>query len=139
MSPVVLDLPRFPDGRGVLTVLDYGSLPFVPRRSFWIEGASEGTTRGAHAHREQFQALVCVAGALRVSCQWFEAAGVRQSLTVDLTNSGRVVIIPPWVWSDQVVLAAGSRYVVFASGPYNRAEYLDIEKDWLLEAEAAWK
>src|SRR5206468_1316023 len=54
------------DLRGSVSVAEFADLPFVPQRAFTVYGVPSESVRGAHAHRECAQLLVCVAGS--VSC-----------------------------------------------------------------------
>src|SRR5689334_10376370 len=57
---VVHELPLVQDLRGNLTVGEVpGDIPFTPKRYFLVLDVPTGETRGAHAHRECAQFLVC--------------------------------------------------------------------------------
>src|SRR5207248_515580 len=54
------------DLRGSLVAAEFTGLPFTPRRLFTVYDVPSESVRGAHAHRECAQFLVCLAG--EVSC-----------------------------------------------------------------------
>ena len=125
MAWSVVDLPTHGDHRGLLTVVNAAGLPVAFTRVFWCHGVPPGVLRGLHAHREQHQGLVCLHGA--VDCHLDD--GTSQGI-VRLDSPQRLLHIPPMTWGGQVVVDPGSLYLVFASGPYDRAEYLDTREAW---------
>ncbi len=125
MSWSVIDLPTHGDARGLLTVINEAGLPFTFRRVFWCHGVPPDVLRGAHAHRQQHQGIVCLHGA--IDCHVDD--GTAQSV-VRLDTPAKLLHIPPLIWGGQVVVVPGSVYLVFASGPYDRAEYLDSLAAW---------
>ncbi len=115
------------DPRGNLSVLTgLADLPFQFARLFWIHGVAAGTTRGAHAHRVQHQAIICMSGAIDVLVDDGHAPR-----TVRLDRCDMVLHLPPLVWAEQTVLVEGTVYAVLASGPYEPAEYLLDRHAWV--------
>lgn len=97
-----------------------GTLPFVPRRFFALYGIPAGEARGTHAHRECEQFLVCLRGSV--------------TALVDDGTSNRTVILdrpdlglymPPLIWGTQSEYSDDALLLVFASEPYDAADYIE--------------
>lgn len=121
----ILTPPTHTDPRGSLTAIDEHEFPFVPKRVYWIHDVPAGTVRGAHAHREQHQILICLSGRLCVPLD----DGTRQE-TVILDSPRQALHIEPMVWSHQQALDAGTRWVFIASGKLDPTEYVRTVEDW---------
>ena len=122
----VVDLPTFGDERGKLTFAEQlRHVPFEVRRAFWIHGVPEGAERGAHAHKACHQFLVCLAGSVEVELQ--DGTGVR-AVRLDRASVG--LHIPPMIWASQS-FGADSVLLVFASDPYDEADYHRDHAIWL--------
>src|SRR5688572_20420655 len=64
---VIHELPKITDRRGNLTFVEGGRhVPFDISRVFYLYDVPTAEGRGAHAHREQHQFLVCLAGSFDV-------------------------------------------------------------------------
>lgn len=106
--------------RGHLTVGNFGlEIPFIPQRYFITFGVPEEENRGQHAHRECWQFLLCVHGSCRVMVDDGEH---RQKHLLDRPTLG--VLVPPMVWASEYSHSVGSRLMVFASHPYDAADYI---------------
>ena len=112
-----IELPRFPDDRGVLTVLQ-NKLPFEIRRVFWISDA-DGLVRGGHRHRKTRQCLIAMAGTVTVHMD----NGIVTEEVI-LENSACGLIVEPTDWHT-MAFGTGATLLVFASEPYDRADYID--------------
>jgi dTDP-4-dehydrorhamnose 3,5-epimerase-like enzyme len=117
VKPFALDVHV--DERGQLYSLEFSSLPFQPRRLFFVEGASPGEKRGGHAHRNAHQVFVCLMGSVTVAVH---DRGSEQDFTLD--RPGMALYIPPRVWSEQTYVDAGSRLLVLSSEPFDSTEYV---------------
>lgn len=115
-----LAFQRIPDARGTLCVVEGGrDVPFPIERVFYVYGVPESADRGAHAHRSLQQVLVCVAGSMDLVLD-----DGRSQRTVRVSDPAHGVYIPPMVWAAQTNLQPGTVYMVFASAPYDEADYL---------------
>jgi UDP-2-acetamido-3-amino-2,3-dideoxy-glucuronate N-acetyltransferase len=108
------------DLRGKLAVAQYGSeLPFMPRRCFVVYDVPGKHVRGAHAHRECEQFLMCVKGSLAVVVD----DGIRrEEIHLDRPDTG--VYVPPLVWAGQYKYSADAVLLVLASHDYDSADYI---------------
>lgn len=110
---------RFEDPNGVLCVYESGrQVPFDIRRVFTVS-ASSGDTRGDHAHRQCTQLLVCVSGAIRVSCDDGNTVSVHC-----LDNMGKGLLIPPGIWARQEYLVEGAVLMVLCDRGYEAEDYI---------------
>lgn len=122
----LIKLPVFPDSRGTLSVVQYPDhLPFLPVRVFYISRVSSESTRGEHAHHECHQAIVCISGTLTVTVE--DGAGKRSYRLDDPTN---LLYIPPGVWASQHGYLPETISSVFASNPYDPADYIRDYNEW---------
>lgn len=120
---------RIEDPRGDLIAREVGAgLPFTPQRSFVIVGSRPDEVRGEHAHRKCEQLLVCVEGSL--VCMVDD--GVRhQDVLLDNPQIG--LYIPPMIWATQYRYTEGAILLVFASDPYDPADYIHDYEAFLSE------
>jgi len=115
----VLDLPSHADARGVLVAMER-ALPFEVRRVFWISGA-DGQVRGGHRHHVNRLALVAVTGRVDI----FMNDGRKREVVV-LDRPSRCLLVEPDDWHT-MTFGPGSSLLVFASEPYDVADYIDEE------------
>jgi dTDP-4-dehydrorhamnose 3,5-epimerase-like enzyme len=113
----LLPLGRFDEPRGSLCVAE--DLGFEIKRAYWIFDLPEGAVRANHAHREQYEVLVAARGSFTVHCD--DGRG-RVSWTLDSPDAG--LLIPPMVFHDLDGFSPDAMCLVFASGPYEDAEYV---------------
>jgi acetyltransferase-like isoleucine patch superfamily enzyme len=108
------------DLRGSLVAVELdGDLPFVPRRVFAVFGVPSTEVRGAHAHRACEQFLVCVAGSVR--CILDDGVTRRDHLLADPRHG---LHIPAMTWGTQYAYSRDAVLLVFASLPYDDADYI---------------
>lgn len=124
-------LPRFDDPRGTIVVNQApDQLPFVPTRIFQVFDVPEGEMRGDHAHRRCHQLIMALTGSVVVVVD-----DGRQRWSVRLDEPHLGLHVPPMTWSIQKDFAPGSRVLVLASEPYDRAEYLDDYAEFTAEVD----
>jgi len=108
------------DLRGSLTVIEFdNSLPFIPRRLFYISNVPNEKVRGEHAHICCQQLLVMGSGACTVSLD----DGENQQVC-HLRSIGDSVYIPPMVWAAQYSFTKDALMLVLASDHYDEADYI---------------
>jgi len=113
--------------RGGLSVVEFGGgLPFCPARCFWTYGGRSGGIRGAHAHRECAQFIVCVSGSCLLEV---EDGTQRAEYRLDCPSAG--VLIPPMVWATQRLLVPETVLMVFASHGYDPGDYIRSRDEYL--------
>jgi len=116
----LIPAPTIHDMRGNLIARETGKgLPFPPTRCFTVFDVPSKEVRGAHAHRECEQFLVCLKGSAAVVCDDGER---RQEFA--LTSPELGLYLPPMVWGIQYKYSADAVLLVFASHPYDAADYI---------------
>lgn len=115
----IIELPKITDPRGNLTFIEGGNhVPFEIKRVFYLYDVPTGEDRGAHAHKELQQFLVCLAGSFDVSID----DGISRK-TVHLNRPWKGLHIPPMIWASEVNFDPGSVCLVLASAPYLESDY----------------
>ena len=113
-------IPTFQDLRGSLSVVDFQKhLPFIPQRVFFVYDVPSKDVRGEHAHRECHQFLVCVKGACSVVT---DDGKTRSEWRLEQPTQG--LHVPPLVWAVEYKYSADAVLLVFASLPYEAADYV---------------
>ena len=116
----LVSLPRYQDLRGELIVSEFDEvLPFAPKRAFFVRGVPGEHVRGEHAHRACDQFLLAIAGSLNVLMDNGEAT---KEVVLDSPEIG--LYLPAKVWSVQYKFSKDAVLAVFASLPYESADYI---------------
>ena len=125
----VIDLPRITDPRGDLTFIEENRhIPFAIKRVFYLYDVPTGEDRGAHAHKQLHQFLICLSGSFDV-----ELDDGMNKTTVHLNRPWKGLHIPPMIWAAEVNFDPGSICLALASDFYNEADYYR-EYDEFLQA-----
>ena len=128
----LLQFPRIGDERGNLTFIEAERhVPFEVKRVFYLYGVPLGQSRGAHAHRELHQVMICLAGSFDVIVR----DGIKEQ-RYSLTDPSFGLYVPPMVWDLEVNFSAGAVCMVLASDYYDEADYY---RDWNEYLEAVGK
>jgi acetyltransferase-like isoleucine patch superfamily enzyme/dTDP-4-dehydrorhamnose 3,5-epimerase-like enzyme len=116
----IASIPVVADARGSLSYAQLGDqLPFVPRRYFLLFGVPAGAIRGAHAHRDLQQFIVCVHG----SCRVILDDGVHRD-ELRLESPERGLYVPPLLWTTVVPDSRDTSVIVLASAEYDPEDYI---------------
>lgn len=108
------------DLRGSLSALELTrDLPFTPARFFAVYGVPSRDVRGAHAHRACEQVLIALSGA--VTCLVDDGAH-REEVRLDRPDVA--LHMPALVWGSQFHYTPDAVLGVFASLPYDAADYV---------------
>jgi acetyltransferase-like isoleucine patch superfamily enzyme len=121
VNGVYLDRVRqVADSRGNLLPLELEEhLPFRPQRIFFVYDVPGQDIRGEHAHKVLQQFLLCIRGSVRCVVDDGEN---RDEYLLNSPELG--LYIPPMVWGVQYGYSADAVLVVFASHPYDAADYI---------------
>ena len=115
----IIDLPKIVDPRGNLTFLEgERHVPFDIKRIFYLYDIPTGESRGAHAHKELHQFLICLSGSFDVALDDGENKKI-----VHLNRPWQGLHIPPMVWAAELNFDAGSVCLVLASMAFNESDY----------------
>ena len=119
-DPRLHQLPKVVDIRGSLTVGEFErSIPFLAKRYFMVFDVPSVETRGAHAHRECHQFLICVSGKVSVVA---DDGRTRREFLLDRPDIG--LYLPPLTWGIQYKYSEDAVLLVFASHYYDNADYI---------------
>ena len=115
------------DMRGNLSVSEFPQdIPFDPKRYFLIFDVPNQEVRGSHSHKKCEQFLICVKGSVNVMV---DDGAARSEVVLDSPDLG--VYIPPLVWGTQYRYSEDAVLLVFASHPYDDADYIRSYQEFL--------
>lgn len=118
---------RFRDIRGEISVGDFlKDVPFEPKRYFVVFNVPSEKTRGEHAHFKCQQFLICVKGSCAVVV---DDGDSRCEVLLDTPEKG--IYLPPLIWGIQYKYSADAVLLVFASEPYDAADYIRNYSEFL--------
>lgn len=122
-------LTRAVDLRGSLVAAELArDVPFEAQRFFVVYDVPSVEARGAHAHRECEQFLVCLRGSVRAIVD----DGVnREEFVLDSPDLG--LYMPAMTWGTQYQYSADAVLLVLASRAYDDADYIRDYGDFLSE------
>lgn len=105
---------------GTLVPLElYSSLPFIPRRVFYVYDVPAGSIRGKHAHFLTEQILICLNGQVDVTC---DDGNLKKTYSLDSPNKG--LYIPSLVWDECFYVLQNSVLLVLSSTSYSPNDYI---------------
>lgn len=123
----LITLPKVSDPRGNITFVEGGQhIPFEIKRVFYIYDVPTGANRGAHAHKELHEFLVCLSGSFDVAID----DGVNKSI-IHLNRPWQGLYVPPMIWAAEVNFDPGTVCLVMASIPYDANDYYRDYDDFL--------
>ena len=116
----LIDLPHYEDERGSLSFIQsHDQIPFRLERAYYLYGMPEGAERGAHAHKELEQLIVAMNGSFAVTLD-----DGTTSNTVTLNSPATGLYVAPMMWRTLARFSADAVCCVFASLPYDEADYI---------------
>lgn len=131
-TSALVQLRKATDMRGSLVAAELGSdLPFVPQRFFIVYDVPSRDVRGEHAHRQCEQFLVCVKGAVRAI---MDDGTTRDEFLLDSPDVG--LHMPAMMWGTQYAYSPDAVLAVFASLPYDSADYIRTYAEFKSEVAA---
>lgn len=116
----IINLPKINDPRGNLTFLEgENHISFEIKRVFYLYDIPTGEDRGAHAHKELHQFLICLSGSFDV----YLDDGCNKKI-IHLNRPWQGLHIPPMIWAAEVNFDPGSVCLVMASARYDESDYI---------------
>ena len=109
----------FSEANGLLGVIEFAGLPFVPQRFFWLSAIEGDAIRADHAHRSCHQMLVCLAGSLTATI-----TTVSNEVAVYSMSVGTTINLEPLHWLVLSSFSTDAVLGVMASEPYDENEYI---------------
>ncbi len=119
-------MDRVSNQEGVLRFLE---LPFVVRRTYFIQKVPHGSQRGFHAHRSLRQIFLATQGSFEL-----ELSTPFTSKTFFINSSNeRCLLVPPGYWRILSNFTSDATCMVLASERYDETDYIrnfDDYVDW---------
>jgi len=116
----VVELPKITDARGNLTFVEQQRhVPFAIKRIFYLYDIPTGSDRGAHAHRQQHQFLICLAGSFDV-----EVDDGTDTRLIHLNRPWKGLHVPPMIWAAEKHFDPGSVCLVLSSDLFAEDDYI---------------
>lgn len=123
----LVELPQRNDARGgLLFGQSPDHIPFPIKRFFVLHAPAPGASRGGHAHREQHQFLVMLAGGASVTVDDGKA---RTSVRLDRPNLA--LHVPPMLWLDLDTFTPDAVCMVLTSDVYSESDYIRDRAEFL--------
>jgi dTDP-4-dehydrorhamnose 3,5-epimerase-like enzyme len=116
----LVELPKIADARGNLSVIEGGvHVPFKVARAYYIYDVPSGSVRAGHAHRRLYQLFLALSGSFSLH---LDDGQQRETFMLNRPHTG--VLVEPGVWRDIDNFSGGAVCMVFASLPYDEADYI---------------
>lgn len=123
----IIDLRKIHDPRGNLTPIEGGvDVPFDIKRIFYLYDVPGGESRGAHAHKKDYQFLIAAMGAFEVMVD----DGVTKKVFT-LNRSYYGLLVPPGIWSAEQNFSSGSVCLVLTDNGYDATDYIRDYDEYL--------
>ena len=120
MIPFLLDLPKFEDSRGNLSIIEEDTrLPFKIRRVYWIYDVPGGQVRGGHAFKVQQELIVALSGSFDVVVN-----DGKTSQVFSLNRSYYGLYLPAGLWRQMQNFSTNSLAMVLSSTHFNPDDYI---------------
>lgn len=122
----VIDIRRFSDNRGYLSVVEGGvDIPFEIKRIYYLYLVPEAA-RGAHAHKQLQQLMIATSGSVQVT---LDDGKSKKVITLDKPWKG--LFVAPGLWRTLDDFSGGAVCVVLASEKYDVNDYIRDYKEFL--------
>ena len=126
-SPRLIDLPRFLDHRGNLSVVEeIKDIPFAIQRAYWVYDVPGGEEREGHAYHRNEEFIIALSGSFDVVVD----DGL-STATYQLNRSYYGLYVPAGVWRTLTNFSTNSLALILASTPYDPTDYIYTHKDFM--------
>ncbi|MEX0996457.1 MAG: FdtA/QdtA family cupin domain-containing protein [Flavobacteriaceae bacterium] len=115
-----------PDGRGNLSVIEKGTLPYDVKRVYYLYDVPSDATRGGHAHIELQQCLIALSGSFDVLLDDGKSRTI-----VHLNKPNKGLIIPSGIWRELENFSSGAVCLALVSDVYKEEDYIRDYKDFV--------
>lgn len=120
MEITIVDLPKFSDYRGNLTVAEANAeVPFDIKRAYWVYDVPAGESRGGHAHKHLRQLLIAMSGSIHVTID-----NGYERKTVLLDNPGKGLLVNTDIWCTLADFSSDAVCLVLASEHFEEEDYI---------------
>ena len=115
-------LNKFEAADGTLVPVNLLTLPFIPKRLFYIYNVPQGQERGTHAHYNTQQVLICVQGVIEVIA--FDGINTVSKFL----KSGDSFFLDKLIWDSQIFHTGNDVLLSICSTEYDINDYI-LNKD----------
>lgn len=113
-----LNLSKFYNKNGILTVAEFKSLNFKIKRVFSIT-APKNSARGKHAHKKCRQIFFCPKGKIQVIL--FDGLNKKK---ITLSKTSKALLIPKKIWVELKFLNKHSFFIVLCDQYFQEKDYI---------------
>lgn len=119
-KPQIIELPKFLDTRGNLSVIEeLKEIPFKIERTYWIYDVPGGEARGGHAYKENQEFIVALSGSFDVILD--DSIGKQ---VFHLNRSYYGLYVPKGFWREMNNFSTNSLALVLASTKFDQCDYI---------------
>lgn len=127
MNVELIAFPTIADQRGKLCFFEEGQPFYFPiKRLYWIYDVPQLAIRGAHAHKQLRQVLVCINGSVELGLN--DGSSV-QKVLLKSPNAG--LYIDKMIWRDITNFSSDAVLLILASEKYSEDDYYRNYEDFL--------
>ncbi len=121
----VMNKSRLEDG-SLIALEGNKNIPFEIKRIFYIYGVNSDISRGAHAHKESKQILICIRGRCEIL---LDNAQERKIVELNSPNIG--LLQDSMVWGEMHNFLQGSILMVLSDSLYDPNDYIRDYSEFL--------
>jgi hypothetical protein len=122
----LLNLPKFVDGRGNLSIIEeFKQVPFKIKRSYWIYDVPGGVERGGHAYRQNTEFIVALSGSFDVV---IDDGDNRRSFHLNRSYMG--LLVPRGLWRVMNNFSTNSLALILSDTDYDADDYIMDYEDY---------
>lgn len=126
IQPQILQLPKFLDSRGNLSVIEeMKEIPFKIERTYWIYDVPGGEHRGGHAYKENNEFIVALSGSFDVILD-----DGKEKKTFTLNRSYYGLFVPKGLWREMDNFSTNSLALVLSSTKFDDNDYIRDYEDF---------
>jgi dTDP-4-dehydrorhamnose 3,5-epimerase-like enzyme len=115
----LIAIPKIPDTRGNLSVIENDLIPFEIKRVYYLYDVPAGAERGGHAHKEQKEFLIALSGSFDVI---LNDGFIEKRITLNKPFEG--LLITEGIWRELKNFSSGSVCLVLASAVFEEEDYI---------------
>lgn len=119
-SPRIIQLPKFLDARGNLSIIEQRKeIPFTIKRVYWIYDVPGGECRGGHAYKENNEFIVALSGAMDVI---LDNGEMKETFTLNRSYYG--LYVPKGLWREIDNFSTNAVAMVLSSTDFDEDDYI---------------
>lgn len=121
-----IEIPKTDYDKGTYGILENGTLPFEIKRVYYLHDIPSNSRRGGHAHKQQLEFLIPVAGSFDVILK-----NNKNKETIHLNRPDIGLLIGINTWRELENFSAGAVCLVLSSAEYDEEDYIRNYKEFL--------